>query len=65
MKRAKSIATHCGLAIGLFLGVAGYHFVVNGDLRHGVVTGLVAAGLVLLVRGGIGLLRGRMPTESK
>jgi hypothetical protein len=57
MKPAKSIAINCGLAFGLFLGICGYHVVVNDDLRHGVVTGLVAAGLLLLVRGIVGLFR--------
>lgn len=65
MKRAKCIAANCAVAFGLFLGICGYHFVAHGDLRRGVVTGLVAAGLLLLVRGIIGLFRGKAPGEPR
>jgi hypothetical protein len=60
-----SIVTNCALAFGLFLGICGYHFVVNGAIGRGALTGLVAAGLLLLVRGVIGLLRRKQPARPK
>ncbi len=63
MKRAKSIAVNCAWAFALFLGVCGYHLLVNNDLRRGAVTGLVAVCLYLLVHGIIGLFRRKRQAE--
>jgi hypothetical protein len=57
MKQIKSIATNWALALGIFLGNCGYHVFVSNDLRRGIVTGLIAVCLLLLVRGVIGLFR--------
>jgi hypothetical protein len=51
MKQTKFIVGGWPTAIGLFLGILGYRVVVHQDLTGGIITGLIAGGLYLMILG--------------
>jgi hypothetical protein len=51
MKQSKFIAIGWPTALGIFLGILGYRVVVHQDFTGGIISGLIAVCLFLMVGG--------------